>query len=92
MVTFNVRSKNKSIKLLICFIVTLGFIIFSKYVENNKGMEFGFGEMKLPAVSFLGILQAMIGLMCIVMVCLDYKIGRVLAYIFTLESIFFMAD
>lgn len=90
MVTFNVRSKNKSIKLLICFIVTLGFIIFSKYVENNKGMEFGFGEMKLPAVSFLGILQAMIGLMCIVMVCLDYKIGRVLAYIFTLGSIFFM--
>jgi diguanylate cyclase (GGDEF)-like protein len=68
----------------------LGFIIFSKYVEANKSMEFGFGEMKLPATSFLGILQAMIGLMCIVMVCLDYKIGRVLAYIFTLGSIFFM--
>ena len=90
MVTFNVRSKNKSVKLLLCFIITLGFIIFSKYVEANKDMEFGFGEMKLPATSFLGILQAMIGLMCIVMVCLDYKIGRVLAYIFTLGSIFFM--
>ncbi|MBP5553921.1 MAG: bifunctional diguanylate cyclase/phosphodiesterase [Lachnospiraceae bacterium] len=90
MVTFNVRSKNKSVKLLLCFIITLGFIIFSKYVEANKSMEFGFGEMKLPATSFLGILQAMIGLMCIVMVCLDYKIGRVLAYIFTLGSIFFM--
>ena len=90
MVTFNVRSKNKSVKLLLCFIITLGFIIFSKYVEANKDMEFGFGEMKLPATSFLGIIQAMIGLMCIVMVCLDYKIGRVLAYIFTLGSIFFM--
>lgn len=90
MVTFNVRSTNKSVKLLLCFIITLGFIIFSKYVEANKSMEFGFGQMKLPATSFLGILQAMIGLMCIVMVCLDYKIGRVLAYIFTLGSIFFM--
>jgi len=89
-VTFNVRSTNKSVKLLLCFIITLGFIIFSKYVEANKSMEFGFGQMKLPATSFLGILQAMIGLMCIVMVCLDYKIGRVLAYIFTLGSIFFM--
>ena len=90
MVTFNVRSTNKSVKLLLCFIITLGFIIFSKYVEANKSMEFGFGQMKLPATSFLGILQAMIGLMCIVMVCLDYKIGRVLADIFTLGSIFFM--
>ncbi|MBQ5933878.1 MAG: bifunctional diguanylate cyclase/phosphodiesterase [Lachnospiraceae bacterium] len=90
MVTFNVRSTNKSVKLLLCFIITLGFIIFSKYIEANKSMEFGFGQMKLPATSFLGILQAMIGLMCIVMVCLDYKIGRVLAYIFTLGSIFFM--
>jgi len=89
-VTFNVRSTNKSVKLLLCFIITLGFIIFSKYVEANKSMEFGFGQMKLPATSFLGILQAMIGLMCIVMVCLDDKIGRVLAYIFTLGSIFFM--
>ncbi|MBR4144830.1 MAG: EAL domain-containing protein [Lachnospiraceae bacterium] len=53
-------------------------------------MEFGFGNMKLQAVSFLGILQAVNGLLCIVMVCLDYKIGRVLAYIFTLGSIFFM--
>ncbi|MBO4921691.1 MAG: EAL domain-containing protein [Lachnospiraceae bacterium] len=90
MVTFNVRSKNKSIKLLICFILTLGFVIFSKYVEAHKDMEFGFGNMKLQAVSFLGILQAVNGLLCIVMVCLDYKIGRILAYIFTLGSIFFM--
>ncbi|MCR4624510.1 MAG: bifunctional diguanylate cyclase/phosphodiesterase [Lachnospiraceae bacterium] len=90
MVTFNVRTKNKTVSIIVCFLLALFFIIFSKYVEQHKDMVFGFGDMKLPATSFLGIVQAVIGLLCIIMVCIDYKMGRVLALFYMLGSIFFM--
>ena len=90
MVTFNVRTKNKTVSIIICFLLAVFFIVFSKYVEQHKDMVFGFGDMKLPATSFLGIVNAVIGLLCIIMVCIDYKLGRIMALFFMLGSIFFM--
>lgn len=90
MVTFSVRTKNKTVGILICFILALVFVFMTKYVESHRDMEFGFGGLKLSANSFLGILQAMKGLMCIIMVCIDYKMGRIMAIIFMGGSTVFM--
>lgn len=90
MVTFNVRTKNKTVSIIVCFLLAVFFVIFSKYVEQHKDMVFGFGDMKLPATSFLGIIQAVMGLLCIIMVSIDYKMGRIMALVFMLGSVFFM--
>lgn len=90
MVTFNVRTKNKTVSIIVCFLLAVFFVIASKYVEQHKEMVFGFGEMKLPATSFLGIIQAVMGLLCIIMVSIDYKMGRIMALVFMLGSVFFM--
>lgn len=90
MVTFNVRTKNKTVSIIVCFLLAVFFVIASKYVEQHKDMVFGFGEMKLPATSFLGIIQAVMGLLCIIMVSIDYKMGRIMALVFMLGSVFFM--
>ena len=90
MVTFNVRTKNKTVSIIVCFLLAVFFVITSKYVEQHKDMVFGFGEMKLPATSFLGIIQAVMGLLCIIMVSIDYKMGRIMALVFMLGSVFFM--
>ena len=50
MVTFNVRTKNKTVGILICFILALVFVFMTKYVESHRDMEFGFGGLKLSAM------------------------------------------
>ena len=90
MVTFNVRTKNKTAGIMICFVLSLAFVAMTKYVEMHRDMAFGFGSLTLSASSFLGVLQAMKGLMCIIMVCIDYKLGRIISFIFMIGSIIFM--
>ncbi|MBP5179216.1 MAG: bifunctional diguanylate cyclase/phosphodiesterase [Lachnospiraceae bacterium] len=90
MVTVNVKVKRKPLKIAICLVFAIFFVILSRYIEGHRDIAFGFGSLQLPASSFLGILQAMQGLMCIIMVILDYKKGRILSYLFMGISIIFM--
>ena len=87
---FRIRTKNKTLSLGICFILSLVLVALTKYVETNRDMVFGFGSLRIPTSSFLGVLQAMKGLICIIMVCIEYKTGRIISIIFMLTSVFFM--
>lgn len=89
-VTFNIRTKNKTIGIVICMVVLAGLEMLSKLIEGNQGAMIGIGNFQLPTSSFLGLLQAMKGLICLIMVCINYKLGRVLVVIFMIGSIIFM--
>ena len=90
MVTINASIKRKPLKIAICLGFAIFFVIISRFIEGHRDLSFGFGSLQLPASSFLGILQAMQGMMCIIMVILDYKKGRILSYLFMGISIVFM--
>ena len=90
MVNFNVRTKIKTIAMVICVFVCVVLVVVTKYVEFNRDMTFGFGSMVLPTSSFLGILQAVKGLICIIMVCIDYRIGKIMSLLYIGCSIVFM--
>ncbi len=90
MVMFRLKAKNKTFALLTCFLLTIVFVVIGRYTEAHLDSQFGFGSMKLPASSFLGIIQAMKSLICIIMVCVDYKKGSIISYVFLGGSIIFM--
>ena len=90
MVTINASIKRKPLKIAICLGFAIFFVIISRFIEGHRDLSFGFGSLQLPASSFLGVVQAMKGLLCIIIVVLDYKRGRILTYLYMGGSIFFM--
>ena len=90
MLRFHAGRKKRIVLIIIAVILTIVLAILSRYVESNRDIQFGIGSFKLPAISFLGVVQAMKGLLCIIICVLDYKRGRILTYVYMGFSIFFM--
>ncbi len=90
MLKFHAGRKKRIFLIIVAVFFTVVLALLSRYVESHRELQFGFGSVILPASSFLGVVQAMKGLLCIIIVVLDYKRGRILTYLYMGGSIFFM--
>ncbi|MBR5179291.1 MAG: bifunctional diguanylate cyclase/phosphodiesterase [Lachnospiraceae bacterium] len=90
MLRFHAGRKKRIVLIVIAVILTMVLALLSRYVESHRDLQFGIGRIILPASSFLGVVQAMKGLLCIIICVLDYKRGRILTYVYMGCSIFFM--
>ena len=90
MLRFHAGRKKRIVLIIIAVILTIVLAILSRFVESHRDLQFGIGNIVLPASSFLGVVQAMKGLLCIIICVLDYKRGRILTYFYLGGSIFFM--
>jgi diguanylate cyclase (GGDEF)-like protein len=80
------KTGKKTVGMIICLVLCLVCSVFSKYVESHPELQFGYGSMILPSTSFLGVIQAVKSLLCILMICFDYKRGRVITFVYLTAS------
>lgn len=80
--------KNIFLVLLVCIAVILYLMSIS--LNSRLGGVFQINNMNVRIDNIHGILSSLISLMCILMVTIDFKKGRILAYIFLTLQIGFM--
>ena len=64
MLRFHAGRKKRIVLIIIAVILTVVLALLSRYVESHRDLQFGIGRIILPASSFLGVVQAMKGLLC----------------------------
>lgn len=80
--------KNIFLVVLVCIAVIL--YLMSIRLNSRLGGVFQINNMNVRIDNIHGILSSLISLMCILMVTIDFKKGRILAYIFLTLQIGFM--
>lgn len=80
--------KNIFLILLVCMAVVL--YVMSLMLDRRAGGIFQINNMNVRIDNIQGILSSLISLMCILMVTIDYKKGRIFAYIFLALHVAFM--
>ena len=84
------KTVKKTIGMIVCMLLCIVCTVFSKYVESHSELQFGYGSMILPSTSFLGVIQAVKSLLCILMICFDYKRGRIITFVYLSASMIYM--
>lgn len=74
------KTIKKIILLVTCVLTNLLFIFLMEYVSRNYQMIRFSNGLMIPGTSFQGTIQAIISLICYLMVFIDYKKGRFVAY------------
>ena len=90
MASFRRYSKRRIIGVAFCMVFALVCAFLSRFVDSHPELSFGIGSMVLPSSSFLGVIQAVKSSMCILMVCFEYRLGKVFAYLFLTGSMVVM--
>ncbi len=90
-----IKNKNildilKVVGLIICVIIAITLFIMNVKLAPKSGQSYVVGNMNVTTDNIIGIIMSLIGMCCIIMVTVDYRRGRLTAYIFLTFSLIFM--
>lgn len=77
----------KTIGLIVCMAAAVMLYIMNIRLTQKAGEVYTVGNMTVTADNIMGIIMSLISLACIIMVTMDYKKGRIVAYIFLAFSL-----
>lgn len=83
-------TKKSKIIIICCALIYIILIFVTRYISRSENRLVIIGQNSIPSYNINGILQAIQNLMCICMVCADYKKGRLISAVLILITILFM--
>lgn len=71
--------KKSSLKILICIVLYIILVMCTLFIDSKGGMIIHIGKGSIANNSFNGVINALQVLICVILVCIDYKKGFIVS-------------